>query len=79
MDARTRHRHSREISGLQQMGAGRVRKPLTKAETDELNGVLERAAQRMERRKRTGHPLSENELQKLSGVLSQLREEPRDE
>lgn len=31
-----------------------TRQPLTKAETDDLNSVLERAAQRIERRKRRG-------------------------
>lgn len=49
-----------------------VVKPLTPAETDELNSVLRRAAERMERRKRP------EEAEALAGVLKALDEEPRE-
>jgi hypothetical protein len=50
------------------------RKPLTQAEIDELNGLRERAAILMEQHKKF------DEARKLrSGVLAQIRDEPRDE
>jgi len=50
-----------------------TRKPLTQAEIDELNAVLRRAAERMERRKKP------EEAETLKGVLAALAEHPRDE
>lgn len=49
-----------------------MRKPLTQAETDDLNSVLERAAQRLERRNKP------EEAETLTGVLAALRNEPRE-
>lgn len=52
-----------------------MRKPLTKSETDDLNSVLERAAQRLERRKALTRM---DQAEALKGVLAALRNEPRE-
>ena len=46
-----------------------MRKPLTKSETDDLNSVLERAAQRMERRKANG-TVTEVEVEQLAHAIA---------
>jgi hypothetical protein len=50
-----------------------MRKPLTQAETDALNSLLERQAIRLEQNNKL------KEAQTLRGVLAALRDEPRDE
>jgi hypothetical protein len=68
------------------MGAGRWRqnhgetmpvKPLTKAETEELNGYLERAALRAEANLRR-NPGSAEAARTLTGILAALDAEPRE-
>jgi hypothetical protein len=53
-------------------------KPLTQAETDDLNSVLERIAQRLERHQRWNFG-SDQYRKELTAILQQLRNEPRDE
>lgn len=56
-----------------------MRKPLTQAEIDDLNSVLERIAQRMERRNQRWNVGSDEYQKALTTILQQLRDEPRDE
>jgi hypothetical protein len=56
-----------------------MRKPLTQAETDELNGRLRLIAERMERRNQRWNVGSDEYQEALTAILSQLRDEPRDE
>jgi hypothetical protein len=55
-----------------------MRKPLTQAEIDELNSLLERIAQRMERRNQQWNVGSDEYQKELTTILQQLREEPRE-